>query len=146
MAKKTKPEIQSETPPEEEDDWLICMAVNPKIPALSGSIKRSCALCQTTVWVSVSGQKAMRGNAKLVPVCMKCGEEKLENDPEASPLQLVPGAMEELQQYLREHPPQSTKAHPFTFKTPPTGAAAPSTPSKLEKEAQKFIKRAKGYH
>ncbi|MEP6925291.1 MAG: hypothetical protein ABI954_12565 [Pyrinomonadaceae bacterium] len=86
---------------DEEPEILMCVNVE-QMKALYGSVRGHCRKCQSPVWVSESGQKAVRQNSKLQIYCMECARERIEMDDsgEKPTLRAVPGALEELQRYL----------------------------------------------
>ena len=86
---------------DEEPNILMCVRVT-QMKALYGSIRADCTGCQSPVWVSESGQKALRGSAKLLVYCMQCASEKIAADEsdEKPQIKAVPGALQELQRYL----------------------------------------------
>lgn len=84
-----------------EPNILMCVAVE-QMKALYGSIQAHCTKCQAPVWVSESGQKALRASRNLLVYCMECATKQIEADESGEKLQLkaVPGALQELRRYL----------------------------------------------
>ena len=86
---------------DEEPNILMCVSVD-QMKALYGSIRADCTKCKSPVWVSESGQKALRQSRNLLVYCMKCATEQIEADESGEKLQFkaVPGALQELRRYL----------------------------------------------
>jgi hypothetical protein len=86
---------------DEEPNILMCVGVE-QMKALYGSIRANCTKCQSPVWVSESGQKALRQSGKLLVYCMECATEQINMDESGKKLMLkaVPGALQELRRYL----------------------------------------------
>lgn len=84
---------------DQDEGILICIEATGKRPVIYGSILAACNNCQRSVWVSLSGQKAIRENSALKPVCPKCGFENMSKD-ERSKAQIVPGAVDELKRHF----------------------------------------------
>ncbi len=84
---------------DEETDILICAKTAGMPRPVYGSVRADCLICKSPVWVSASGQKAMKGSKNLKPSCIECTREKMkdEKDIKAS---IVPGAIAELKRYL----------------------------------------------
>jgi len=89
---------------EEEDiDILICARPEELPEVLKKSIWAKCHQCGATVWVSISGQKAMKKSDKLKPFCSQCAFAKVqEAGDETEEIQPVPGALEELRKYISQ--------------------------------------------
>lgn len=81
-------------------DLLICAKVANSPRPVYGSVRANCLECASFVWVSLSGQKAMRENENLKPICMECAAVRMENSDEQVKAKIVPGAIEELKRYL----------------------------------------------
>lgn len=99
MAKKKKNLPQEQTPKQEELDILICARTKDSADVLKGSIWEMCHECGASVWISLSGQRAMKGNPKLVPFCIECAYKK-HKDTKDMEIQAAPGSLQELQRYL----------------------------------------------
>ncbi len=84
---------------EAEFDILICARTKDSADVLKGSIWDKCRDCQSSVWISLSGQRAMKGNKKLVPFCIECAYKK-HKDSKDMEIQAAPGSLQELQRYL----------------------------------------------
>ncbi len=84
---------------EEELDILICARTKDSADVLQGSIWEMCRECGTSVWISLSGQRAMKNNKKLLPFCIECGYKK-QKDSGDTEIQIAPGSLQELQRYL----------------------------------------------
>ena len=84
----------------EEPDMLVCAKTSGMPCPVYGSLRADCMFCKSPVWVSVSGQKAMRGNKILKPACIECASEKMQNSDEEIKASIVPGAIEELRRYF----------------------------------------------
>ena len=85
----------------EEFDVLICARTGETPDVTRGSICDKCCDCQSAVWISLSGQGAMKRNKKLVPLCIQCAYKKHKGCKDLE-VQLAPGALQELQRYLAE--------------------------------------------
>jgi len=85
---------------EEEPDMLVCARTSGMPRPVSGSFRAHCMFCKSPVWVSVSGQTAMRGNLNLKPACIECASDKMKNSDEEIKTSVVPGAIEELRRYF----------------------------------------------
>ena len=83
----------------EEMDILICARTSDTPDVLKGSIWDKCRECKSSIWISLSGQRAMKGNKKLVPFCIACAYKKNPN-PKAGEVTAAPGSLQELQKYL----------------------------------------------
>lgn len=84
----------------EEPDMLVCARTSGMPRPVYGSLRGNCMFCKSPVWVSVSGQKAMRENKNLKPACIECATEKMQNSDEEIKASIVPGAIEELKRYF----------------------------------------------
>lgn len=84
-----------------EPEILMCVKVE-QMQALYASVRGHCTKCQSPVWVSESGQKALRNNSKLQIYCMECAMKQIEADDsgEKPTLKAVPGALQELRRHL----------------------------------------------
>lgn len=85
---------------EEEPTMLVCARTAGMPRPVYGSLRGNCMYCQSPVWVSQSGQKAMKGNANLKPACIECAAAEMENSDEEVQAEIVPGAIEELRRYF----------------------------------------------
>ena len=83
----------------EEMDILICARTEDAPDVLKGSIWDKCHECQSSIWISLSGQRALNQNKKLVPFCIACAYEKHPN-PKAGEVTAAPGSLQELRKYL----------------------------------------------
>ncbi len=83
----------------EEMDILICARTEDAPDVLKGSIWDKCRECKSSIWISLSGQRAMKQNKKLVPFCIACAYKKNPN-PKAGEVTAAPGSLQELQKYL----------------------------------------------
>ena len=101
--KKSPPAVPAATPAanpaDEEFDILICARTKDSADVLKGSIWDKCRECGAAVWISLSGQRAMKNNAKLVPFCIECAYHK-HKDTKDMEVQAAPGSLQELQRYL----------------------------------------------
>jgi hypothetical protein len=61
----------------EDIDMLVCTRTTDSIQPVYGSIRANCAECGLPVWVSQSGQKALRERAALKPFCIECAQKKM---------------------------------------------------------------------
>jgi len=84
----------------EEPEMLVCARTAGMPRPVYGSLRAGCIYCKSPVWVSVSGQTAMRGNKNLKPACIECATEKMKNSDEEIKASIVPGAIEELRRYF----------------------------------------------
>lgn len=78
---------------------MVCAKTAGMPRPVYGSVRADCLECQSPVWVSTSGQKAMKSNKNLKPCCMECADEKMKYDDDIK-ASIVPGAMEELKSYF----------------------------------------------
>lgn len=85
---------------EEDINMLVCARTSGSPRPVYGSIRANCAECQSPVWVSVSGQKAMKKDGNLKPFCIECAKEKVESADEKVKAEIVPGAIDELKRYF----------------------------------------------
>ncbi len=86
---------------EQEMDVLVCACIEGFGRPIYGSLRGNCPDCRQAVWISVAGQKAMRGNKNLKPFCMECAFVRMEaSDDEEITVSAVPGAIEELKGYF----------------------------------------------
>ena len=84
----------------EEIDLLVCVPCGGSSRPVYGSLRAACYECKTPVWVSVSGQKALRERAALRPFCMNCAKLRVENSDEKPTAEIVPGAIDEIRRHL----------------------------------------------
>lgn len=84
----------------EEPDMLVCARTAGMPRPVYGSLRADCMFCSAPVWVSVSGQKAMREKKNLKPACIECAAEKMKDSDEEIKAEIVPGAIEELRRYF----------------------------------------------
>lgn len=84
---------------EDETVILVCAKTARMPRPVYGSVRADCLECKSPVWVSASGQKAMKGNKNLKPCCMECANEKMKDDDDIK-ASIVPGAIEELKSYF----------------------------------------------
>jgi hypothetical protein len=77
-------------------DILVCTSTGGSARPTYGSVRAECGECKSSVWVSVSGQKAMRERKTLRPFCMSCASEKINESGEKPKAEIVPGAIDEL--------------------------------------------------
>lgn len=84
----------------EDIGMLVCMPVADGTRPVYGSVRADCYECKMPVWVSVSGQNALRERKELRPFCMKCAGKKMENTTEEIKPEIVPGAIEELRRHF----------------------------------------------
>ena len=86
---------------EEEDiDMLVCVPAGGSHNPVYGSVRADCYECKTPVWVSVSGQKALRERKTLRPFCMNCAHKNIQNAEEKPTAEIVPGAIDELKRHF----------------------------------------------
>lgn len=86
---------------DEESDILVCARAGSGTDVLPGSVWDKCRDCQSSVWISLSGQKAMKLNKKLVPCCLDCFAKKHKNTEDME-VQVAPGSLQELKRYLAQ--------------------------------------------
>ncbi len=84
---------------DDEIDILVCAKTEGMSRPVYGSIRADCLKCESPVWVSASGQKAMSGNKNLKPCCIECAGEKMKGEDEIK-ASIVPGAIDELKRYF----------------------------------------------
>jgi hypothetical protein len=86
---------------EEEDyDILVCARSDGFGRPVYGSLRGHCTNCKSPVWISLSGQKAMRENANLKAFCIECATKKMKESGEDVKASIVPGAIDELKRYF----------------------------------------------
>lgn len=87
---------------EEEDiDMLVCMRVAGFGRPVYGSVRGECRECKSPVWISVSGQKALRERDDLIPYCLECATVEMEKSGEEEiEASIVPGAIDELKRHF----------------------------------------------
>ena len=86
---------------EKDYDVLVCAPVGNFGRPIYGSLRGNCLDCNVAVWISVSGQKAMRENANLKVFCMECTSQRMEAETgEEIKISAVPGALEEIKGYF----------------------------------------------
>lgn len=85
---------------DEDIDMLVCARTANSPRPVYGSIRATCLECKSPIWVSLSGQKAMKKAGNLKPYCMECAAVKMEESDEEIKASIVPGAIEELKKYL----------------------------------------------
>ena len=102
MTKKKNPQ-----PPTEDDiDMLVCARTGIGTGSiggdvLPGSVWDKCRECGASVWISLSGQQAMKRSTKLAPFCMECASLK-HKDVADLKVQIAPGSLRELKRYLAQ--------------------------------------------
>lgn len=84
---------------DDETVILVCAKTAGMTRPVYGSVRTDCFECKSPVWISASGQKAMKDNKNLKPCCMECAGEKMKDDDDIK-ASIVPGAMEELKSYF----------------------------------------------
>ncbi len=84
---------------EEEDDEILVCARTDGMPPIYGSLRGTCFECDGAVWVSVSGQKALKKSSELKVCCMECAFERMKDDDDIK-ASIVPGAIEELKRHF----------------------------------------------
>ncbi len=84
---------------DDEIDILICARTAGMPRPVYGSVRADCLECKLPVWVSASGQKAMKGNKNLKPCCIECAHEKMKDDDDIK-ASIVPGAIDELKRHF----------------------------------------------
>ena len=85
---------------QEDINMLVCARTSGSTRPVYGSIRTNCTECQLPVWVSVSGQRAMKKDDDLKPFCIECAKEKVESADEKVKAEIVPGAVDELKRYF----------------------------------------------
>lgn len=101
MDKKPKRPAAKPAAKDEEVDLLVCARTKNNPDVLKGSIWEMCRECGTSVWISLSGQRALKQSKKLVPFCIECATKKHPN-PENMEVKAAPGSLQELRNYLAE--------------------------------------------
>ena len=86
--------------PDEDIDMLVCVPVAGSSRPVYGSVRANCHECKSPVWVSVSGQKALRDRKDLRPFCMNCAAKNMEDSDEEIKAEIVPGAFDELRRHF----------------------------------------------
>ena len=84
----------------EDVDILVCTLTTTAQQPVYGSLRANCAGCGLPVWVSQSGQKAMKDRKGLTPFCIKCAQLKISESDEKPTAEIVPGAIDELKRYF----------------------------------------------
>jgi len=85
---------------DDDEDMLVCAPVSSSPRPVYGSVRADCGECKSPVWVSVSGQKAMRERGNLRPFCINCASRKIGESDEKPTAEIVPGAIEELRRHF----------------------------------------------
>ena len=95
MSKKPKPPATRD----DEEEILVCARTANNPDVLKGSIWDKCRECGASVWISLSGQRALKQSPKMVPFCLECATKKqlLSGDME---VKAAPGSLQELKNYL----------------------------------------------
>ena len=95
MDKKPKKPLQKD----DDIDVLVCARTQDSADVLKGSIWDKCRECGASVWISLSGQRALRQSPKMVPFCIGCATKNqlLSGDAE---VKAAPGSLQELKDYL----------------------------------------------
>lgn len=83
----------------QETDILICAKTEEMTRPVYGSLRADCLECRSPVWVSASGQKAMKENVNLKPCCIECAGERMKNEKNIQ-ASIAPGAIDELKRYF----------------------------------------------
>lgn len=84
----------------EDINMLVCARTQSSPRPVYGSIRADCQECKSSVWVSVSGQKAIAENKTLKPYCIECAAVKVKDSEEEVKAEIVPGAIDELRRYF----------------------------------------------
>lgn len=84
----------------EDIDMLVCTRTTDAVHPVYGSIRANCTECKSAVWVSQSGQKAMRERETLKPYCIQCAQIKMLESDEEVEAEIVPGAIDELKRHF----------------------------------------------
>jgi hypothetical protein len=84
----------------EDIDMLVCTRTANTARPVYGSIRANCTECKSPVWVSQSGQKALRNRESLQPYCIECAQQKIKETDEEIKAEIVPGAIDELKRYF----------------------------------------------
>lgn len=84
----------------EDIDMLVCTRTTDTSRPVYGSVRANCAECASPVWVSQSGQKALKKRHSLRPFCIECAREKVKETDEEIKAEIVPGAIDELKRYF----------------------------------------------
>ena len=84
----------------EDIDMLVCTRTENTLRPVYGSIRANCAGCKSPVWVSQSGQKALKKRENLQPYCIECAQQKIKETDEEIKAEIVPGAIDELKRYF----------------------------------------------
>lgn len=86
---------------ESEDlNILVCTRTSNAPRPVYGSVRANCAECETPVWVSQSGQKAIKERGNLQPFCIECAKIKMNETDQEIKSEIVPGAIDELKRFL----------------------------------------------
>lgn len=84
---------------EEDIDILVCARTQNNPDILKGSIWDKCRECGATIWISLSGQRALKQSQKLVPFCIECAAKKHLHSADFE-VKAAPGSLQELRNYL----------------------------------------------
>ncbi len=93
-------DILGNKPTDDDVDMLVCVPVAGGSRPVYGSVRADCFECKSPVWVSVSGQKALRDRKDLRPFCMNYAAKNMENTDEEIKAEIVPGAIDELRRHF----------------------------------------------
>ena len=85
---------------EEDIDMLVCTRTAGTPRPVYGSVRADCAECKSPVWVSQSGQKALKERKNLRPFCIECAQAKMLASDEEIKSEIVPGAIDELKRHF----------------------------------------------
>ena len=102
MSKKPQKPVKKDAKPDQEMAILVCARADDTMEVLKGSIWDTCHECGISVWISLSGQRALKQNPKMQIICMGCLYQKRAEMDEKTEFQTAPGAMEEIRRYFAE--------------------------------------------
>lgn len=84
----------------EDIDMLVCTRAADAARPVYGSVRANCAECESPLWISQSGQKAMLKRKTLTPFCIQCAQIKMRESEEIVKSEIVPGAIDELKRHF----------------------------------------------
>lgn len=85
---------------EPEVNMLVCSCTEKSPHPVYGSVRARCDECGASVWVSLSGQKALGSDETLTPFCVECAKEKVADAGDRVKAEIVPGAIDELKRHF----------------------------------------------
>ena len=99
LSQTGKAQVGDKAPDADDFDMLVCARTGEGQDVLPGSVWDKCRECGSSVWISLSGQRAMKRNKKLVVCCLQCAYRNHKNTPGLE-VQAAPGSLQELKRYL----------------------------------------------